>query len=525
MIERPRQKLTAEEQVERIMKERTPSPKEVIYEPTVKFFDTSGMTREEMGRVIAMGDRTAVSYDNLKSIVVGERGKEKIEVDGEFVDPTTNFYMAYALAARSSKEIAHTSILEQMNPGPSEIVADPPFVMEGISILSALRDVCSLRHAGLEVFSSRGGVFPNDYWRIPVELEKTAIGKELEVINGYIYQIYLDLTRDGLSYYLQKLERREDEKPYQYRWRVLNHALDDARQVTNGTFLCHLAFHPNSALALREGIVDLATIENPETQWIAKKLRELGKLGLPSLMRHTEPSEYRLGLSEIKERIREDLSLFTFYTGGSKRIDRISSITSDAERIFIAAFVADRGEISFPEVYEMLQMSSNQEVDEAVKVIFQGIGLHDKPPKQLEMLQIQGNFLLSVGAIYELIRHRLSTYIMPEFTPHNGYTTPQAYQDMGVEDVYKQGIQLNERQYVLIKKLGERALKIFGPAFVSRAHSQPLTMRVSGYDVFHLLKLRADRAAHPDLRDPMLEFENALRQQSPSIFRHLIKRQ
>src|SRR3989344_7189572 len=190
--------------VDYIMAERTPSPEEVIYEPVVEFLDQEGdLTREERGKVIALGDRTAISYRNLKQRVIEEREKGTGVVDEEEVDRTASFYLMYTLAARSSKEIAHTSILEQINVGPDQLGGDPPIVVEGVSILSALRDVCSLRHFGFEAFSSRGGIFPEGYWRVPPGLEKSGIAEEINYVNTDIYQAYLHLTKKGLEHFIK----------------------------------------------------------------------------------------------------------------------------------------------------------------------------------------------------------------------------------------------------------------------------------------------------------------------------------
>lgn len=110
-----------------VMKERTPFPDEVICTPTIEFLDPTGaLTREERGKVIAMGDRTAKSYRNLAKVVLQERDKPPVEVEGEMMDATSAFYLQYALGARSSDEIAHTSILEQVNVGPEVYGGDPP---------------------------------------------------------------------------------------------------------------------------------------------------------------------------------------------------------------------------------------------------------------------------------------------------------------------------------------------------------------------------------------------------------------
>lgn len=524
MKERIEQKTKFEEldlqgKVEFIFKDRMPSPEQVIYEPTVEFLDPENeLIREEKGRVIAMGDRTAIAYKILTEKVLAERNKEK----------TSEFYLQYALAARDSKEIAHTSILEQVNAGSEERGGDPPIIFEGVSVLAALRDICSLRHFAFEAFSSRGGIFPENYWRIPQELKDAGIGEKLEEKIRYIYEVYIHLTKKGMEHYLEVLKQNEGEKDWQFRWRVLSHALDDSRQVTNGVFLNHFAMHPNSALSVREALVELSSSELPETVELAGKLRELATRDLPTLMRYTEASPYTSELPRKRRKIAERLNLVLAATGTGK-VDRsrlLNSVwvTPDAERKFLAAFLTKEGDVGLKTAYERLQKLQDKEVETLIDEVFSGIGLHDKPPKELEMVQIEANFLLSVGAIYEAVRHRLATHIVGRFTPYYGYTIPEAYQKFGLEDIYKTAIDQNERAYRLIKDLGSPYEEVFGPYFVSRAHLVPVTIRISGLDVFHFLKIRAHRAAHPDIRHPASELEKALMTTKAPIFRHLIRK-
>lgn len=534
--ERPSPELI-QEQTRRILKERTPLREEVIFEPTVEFLDPDNqLTREERGRVIAMGDRTAIAYKELVNRVVEERGKTTI-LGGEVMESTTAFYLQYALAARSQNEISHTSILEQMNAGPEEFGGDPPIIIEGVSILAGLRDVCALRHFGFEAFSSRGGIFPEGYWRIPKELVEAGVGDELEDINREVYKIYLELTERGIKNSLQTLQRREGERDWQFRWRVLNIALDDARQVTNQSFLNHFSMHPNSALALREALVKLSSSELPETVEIADRIRKLATKGLSTLMRFTEASPYQQSLPqkrrEALQRLRvresnEDLGNVQKTTllknvAGSWEI-RIDP-DENAEIEFLAAFLANGNRSTKRDIRSILALKTPEEVDELIGFVFDNMGFHDKPPQELEVVQIHGDFLFSIGAIYELIRHRPQTNLLGRFSTHYSYTMPDVYNELGLAQVYADAMNLNDRGYKLIAGLGSRWENVFGPYFVSRAHLQPVSVRMSALDAFHTLKLRADQGAHPDIRGPMFELEQALREACPAIFRHLVKKQ
>lgn len=508
--------LPIEEQVAFIMEERTPSPERVIYEPTVEFLTADEpLTREEMAKVIALGDRTAESYKHLARRVVGDRGGTK----------TSDFFLAYSLAARSSKEISHTSILEQIGAGPEKFGGDPPIIFEGISILSGLRDICSLRYFGFEAFSSRGGIFPENYWRIPKQLVDAGVGDELEKINGKIYQIYLELTRAGIKNYLETMPKKEGEKLWQWRWRVLNHALDDSRQVTNGTFLNHLSMHPNSALSLREAIVQLSSAELPETRELAATLRNLAEESLPTLMRYTESSPYTKGLGGKRQMLVEKLGIKSPEQKGETESRFLwAAVNSGAELKFLAAFIANHGNISNQQALEALRRRSDEEISEMVTDVFSEIGLHDKPPAELEKVQVDASFILSVGAFYEAMRHRLVTHIRGHFTPQHGFTVPPSYKEIELEETYLEAIALNNRQYKIIESLGADAVRTYGPYFVSRAHIIPVNMRLSGLDVFHMLKIRAHPAAHPDISGPMISFEKYLRKNSPTVFNHIVKK-
>lgn len=512
--------------VDFIVNERTPSPEQVVYDSTIDFLDPQNkLTREERARVVAMGDRTAISYSQLSKKVIADR-ELQLSGSGEVTDKTASFFQMYALAARSSNEIAHTSILEQSGVGPDISSGDPPIIMEGISILAGLRDVCSQRHAGFEAFSSRGGIFPEKYWRVPGEMARTKQGKEIESISMELYRVYLDLTKAGIKKYLETENLRPNEKPWQYRWRILNLALDDSRQVTNSSFLNHLSYHPNSALSVRDTIVELSASDLPETMDIAGRLRTLATVGLPNIMKHTEPSEYTKGLKWVRDALKIMLpaSNNPMLRGTEGESEFLSaSVSPKAERTFLKAFLASRRNVSYDSAERIVNGLSEQKIEDILSKIFRGLTIHDKPPKELEMIQINASFNLSVGAIYELIRHRPMTHIVSDFSINHGFTIPNTYKNFGLEETYKYGISLNERMVDLVADLGAR-YSVFIPYYASRAHLQPVTIRMNGADAFHFLKIRASDAAHPDIKKPAYGLESFLRNESPVIFGHLVKK-
>lgn len=525
MPERMFAELTNEEKAKVIINERKPSPEQVIFDPTIQYLDPRDeLTREERAKVVAMGDRTAVSYDNLSKIVVNDRGRE-IQLGGERVESTPAFFLQYALAARSSEEISHTSILEQVNTGLDVLGGDPPIVMEGVSILASLRDVCTLRHFGFEAFSSRGGVFPDGYWAVPKGLEGKPIAKEIRDVNNDIHKLYLHITEKELEYALSVTPKQEGEKLFQYKWRVLNQALDESRSITNGSFLNHLSMHPNSALSLREGVSQLAGSELPETVQIATELRNLAIESLPTLMKYTGASDYQKGLASKR---REMLGKLDWGTPPSLRGKNVSprlvsaNITEDSSRVMAAAFLAEEPGMTLSAAYARLRNMDDREVNLLVGEIFTGMGTHDKPPKALEMVQVKADFIMPQGAFYEVVRHRLATHINAAVTPNYGYYMPESIVQLGLEKEFKQGIELNEYLYDKVSKMGDEYKQVYGPYFMSRAHNLPITIRMNGTDAFHMVKLRASKGAHPSIRLPISQLAQMLQSKDGAIFSHLI---
>jgi hypothetical protein len=517
-----------------IIQEKTASPENVIYKPTVQFLDNvldpegkpTELTREEVGRVVGMGDRRADSYLELAKEMIATRGKTEV-IDGEVVSKTAAFYGRWALAARTGGEIPHTSLLEQVSVGPRETGGDPPIVVEGISVLSALRDFGPLRHVAYEILSSRGAIFPEHYHRLPMGLETSSIAPRLEEINVQVERIYRALVFMGVRHNLLNMSRGERESPFNFKWRVLSGSLDLARQMTNGCFLVHMAMRPNNALAMREALQELSNSDLPETKYFADQLRGLAKQGLPTLMRHTEPSEYMVGLGQKRREITQELGLDDHPNKENtmRYINDAIEVTTygDVERTFLAAFLATGNVNSQAELEKRLKDVPDKKIAEYLEKIFKGMTLHDKPPKELETVQVVGRFMLSAGALYDVIRHRLATKVIGQFSPYNGYVQPGEYVDMGQSNLFHEAMELNNEAYHLVASLGEEYEKAYGPYFVARAHMVPVTIRFSGNDIFHIVKLRGEGGgSHTDLVQAITAMERELRHNHPAIFNHTV---
>ncbi len=515
------------ERAAKVIKSRTPAQSEVEFNPSVGFLDPKHeLTREEIAKVAALGDRTAISYGRLRSKVLGERGKTVDTADGE-VSATAQFFLAYALAARSSDEIAHTSVLEHVNAGPSQDFGDSPIAVEGMSVLAALRDACAERHWAFEALSSRGAIFPDGYWRVPAELSGGSLGQKLEGTDSDVFQIYGYLTKRALEYYLQNEPQREKEPNWRYDWRVLSMALDDARQVTNLSFLGHFAGHPNSALALRDSIIKHASSFLPETVEFGSALRGLMLLSLPTMTKYTEASDFLKGQGAKREKLMEsfgvDLPPVVVAEVGERKSRLLDVRTSpEPDKSFLAGFLAQDSGKSFEEMLARVEEGNPYySVGYMVDEIIDGMTVHDKLPSGLERVRIRGDYEMSIGAVFEAIRHRGLNHLYGRFSPYKGHSVPDVYKQLGLVKEYEEALGLNRQAYEAVSDLGGNLGKVFAPYFSSRADIVDYSVEGSATDFFHMLKLRASKGAHPDISGPMYQTVGALQRTGEHLFDHI----
>ena len=199
-------------------------------------------------------------------------------------------------------------------------------------------------------------------------------------------------------------------------------------------------------------------------------------------------------------------------------------VSRRAERVFLAAFLSNRGNASWQEAFHKLQTMGEGRVNAMITQIFQGMGLHDKPPEELEVIQIHARGLISQGGIYELIRHRPATHIVANFAPRWGFSVPTSFDEMGLRGFYIDTINLSREAWLKVGSLGSRFEEVFGPYFVARGHLVPASIRASGLDAFHIIKLRYSPNAHADVAAVARDLDTLLKQKAPGIFSHVVKK-
>ena len=76
-----------------------------------------------------------------------------------------------------------------------------------------------------------------------------------------------------------------------------------------------------------------------------------------------------------------------------------------------------------------------------------GLGPHDAPPRELEVVDYTIEFLLDYGAFREFRRHRMQTYLPQTLTVIHGARTPSLISEAGLEGLFADATGAAERGF------------------------------------------------------------------------------
>jgi len=146
-----------------------------------------------------------------------------------------------------------------------------------------------------------------------------------------------------------------------------------------------------------------------------------------------------------------------------------------------------------------------------------GIGPHDAPVREFEVVDYTFEFLLDYGAYREFKRHRMMSYMPQPLTVSNGYRIPQVVVEAGLSVEFEKAIRLAEKAYWNVREVSPLAAQYL----VTHAHNRRVVTKFNLRESYHLFKMRTSDEAHFAIREPMIEAMRQAVEVQPQFFRHL----
>ena len=328
--------------------------------------------------------------------------------------------------------------------------------------------------------SSRYQSIPRDGFHTPRELEQypTLLVQYHQVMEDLMntYWQVLDGLADAQR---EQMPQRPNESEAAWQRRRRRESLDDARSLLPAATLTNLGLTAN-ARSLAYLISRMASSPLQEDRQSAANMAEQGSNQFPSLLRHAQATE-----AMVKQQRRQPPAR-TNEPIGSRMLEHQPSaeLTVAANLMFTGAAPTGRG----PE--------------HAIRHATEHLKLHDQPPREFELPNYLFEVTLDYGAMRELRRHRMMTFLERPLSALGQYDVPESVQRAGMSGIFHKAMGTIQELHLQLLNLDLDPVAQYA---VCHAHRQTLRIGLNIRQLRNMARLRTQPKAHRGIRLPVRE--------------------
>ena len=459
--------------------------------------DAHDLTEEQIAVAFAMTSRRPEPFDEIAQQVSQEKAADFHE----------RWVLGYGHASVAEHAVVHLAV-ENI----SRVACD------------ALEDN---RLASYTEKSSRYQVMDQGYFHLPLEFQDRP--ELVELYSGAcrgLFDGYQELIHGCLAYLKGENPQRERESDGAYGMRLRRIATDSCRAVLPASTLTNVGVTAN-ARVLEHAISKLLSSGLAEERELGQDLLEQGRDITPTLIKYAERNPYFEELSEVqadlaRKYLPEKTETSTERIGDETGEGWESSVSlaywdAQAEEKAVAALLYKQSSLSYGEIWrQVLEMPQEARLD-IVQRCLDGMGPHDAPPRELEVVDYGFEFVLDYGAYREFKRHRMMTYLPQPLTVDHGYRIPPLIVEAGLSGRFQEAVGPAEDAFRVL----EDQLPPVAQYLVTHAHNRRVFAKLNLRECFHLFKLRTSQLAHFAIRGPTLQAMKLAAEKHPGLFRHL----
>ena len=468
--------------------------------------DAHDLTEEQIAVVFAMTSRRPEAFDEIAQQVSQEKAADFHE----------RWVLGYGHASVAEHAVVHLAA-------------------ENISRLAcdALEDN---RLASYTEKSTRYQVMPADCFYFPQELQaEPDLGKAYLEGCQRLFQGYFQFIDGSMDYLRSTKPQGENERESAYNLRLRREATDSCRAVLPAATLTNVGVTVN-ARALEHAITKLMSSGLAEERDLGKELREQGQKIAPTLIKYADKNDYLGNISDVQRALSRryisdipssplkkmgDLanseSTPANRPGTAKSEVRLVHWDPEAEEKVTAALLYRDGGSSYEEVWARVLEMASETRQEIIGRCLQGLGPHDAPGRELELVDYTFEFLVDYGAYRELKRHRMMSYIPQPLTIDHGYQVPSLLVEAGLAGPFQEAVAPAEDAFRRV----EQQWPLVAQYLVTHAHYRRVLAKMNLRECYHLFKLRTSELAHFAIRGPVQQAMKLAVDTHPGLFRHL----
>ena len=467
---------------------------EQTYSRRVYPLDAHDLSEEQIAVAFAMTSRRPEAFDEISEQVSKEKAADFHE----------RWVLGYGHASVAEHAVVHLAV-------------------ENVSRL-AVDTLEDNRLASYTEKSSRYQVMPEDYFYVPDELVKhPALKKEYEAACQALFQGYFKLINGCMEYLRETTPRIATERDGAFNGRLSRIATDHCRAVLPAATLTNVGVTAN-ARTLEHAITKLVSSELIEEQHLGDAVREQGRLITPTLIKYADKIDYLARASGLQlDQARrfgfpgDEPAAESMASGASVPEVRLVHWDQKGEEKLAAALLYRHSNLAYDQVWERVNELGSEPRQAIIDESAAGIGPHDAPLREFEVVDYSFEFMLDYGAYREFKRHRMMSYLPQPLTVTHGYRVPSVVAQAGLGSEFEQTVRSAEEVYWKVREVSPPAAQYL----VTHAHNRRVVSKFNLRECYHLFKMRTSDEAHFSIREPMQEAMRLAVAVQPQFFRHL----
>ncbi len=445
------------------------------------------LTEEQLAVVFAMTSRRPEPFDEIANQVTQEKAADFHE----------RWVLGYGHASVAEHAILHLAV-------------------ENLSRL-ACDTLEDNRLASYTEKSSRFQVLRSGCFHTPRELDNDPRLKALYSDTcDHLFAAYEEMV-EGLTAHLRAARpRREKERAGAYKLRLRREAIDTCRFILPAATLTNVGVTMN-ARSMEHAITKLLSSPLAEERDLGDDLKAQGRRITPTLIKYANASDYLASTRQAQERWAESVSAGDAPEGITARLVHHDP---DAEARLAAALAYRNAAAAYEDVRRAIDAMTPDDQGKLIADCLRGLGPHDPPPRELELVDYTFEFVMDYGAYREFKRHRMQSYVPQPLTVAHGVLTPPLIEEAGLQGTFNDAVARSEEAFWKFRD----AAPDLAPYLATHAHKRRVLTRLNARQCFHLFKLRTQTQAHFSIRQVMDEALRLAVNAHPGIFRHLALR-
>ena len=468
------------------------------YLPVQYPLDAHELTEEQIAVAFAMTSRRPEPFDNIARQVSEEKAADFHE----------RWVLGYGHASVAEHAVVHLAV-------------------ENVSRLAcdALEDN---RLASYTEKSSRYQLIDQGFYHVPVELDNhPSLRAEYLAACDALFDCYSNLIDGCMAYLRRKNPQGHRERDGVYNLRLRRIATDHCRAVLPAATLTNVGVTAN-ARTLEHAVSKLLSSNLREENQLGLEVREQGRQITPTLIKYAEKTEYLSRNAERQQELAERLGLeaggvaSTQVHGRQGVPPQVTLVhwDSQAEEKIAAALLYGSSRSTYDQVWRQVQDMGSDARREIIDQTLSGLGPHDAPVRELEVVDYTFEYLMDYGAYREFKRHRIQSYFPQLLTVAHGYRVPSVVADAGLTGEFEEAVATAERAFWRV----HRESPVVAQYLVTHAHNRRVLSKLNLRECYHLFKLRTSKMAHFSIQEPMTEALRLAVEKHPQFFRHLLLR-